>query len=35
MVEALEEHATQEVIDRDIAIEALQKELNTVEAKKK
>jgi len=35
MAEALEERATQEVVDRDVAIEALQNELDTVESEKK
>jgi hypothetical protein len=34
MVEALEERGTQEVVDRNLAIEALKKELNILEAEK-
>ena len=34
MAEALEERATQEVVDRDIAIEALKKEVEMVEVEK-
>ena len=34
MVEALEEHSTQEVVDRNLAIKALKKEVETPEAKK-
>jgi hypothetical protein len=33
-VEALEERGTQEVVDRNLAIEALKKELGTLKAKK-
>ena len=34
MVEALEERSTQEVVDRNLAIEALKKEVETLEAEK-
>jgi hypothetical protein len=35
MAEALEEQATQEVVDHDVAIEALKKGVGTVEAESK
>ena len=34
MMEALEERSTEEVVDRNLAIEALKKEIDTLEAKK-
>ena len=34
MVEALEEHSTQEVVDRNQAIEALKKEMDILEVEK-
>jgi cell division protein FtsB len=34
MAEALEERGTQEVVDRNLAIEALKKEVETLEAEK-
>ena len=34
MVEALEEHSTQEVVDRNLAIEALKKEMDILEVEK-
>ena len=33
-MEAIEEHGTQEVVDRNLAIEALKKEVDTLEAEK-
>ena len=34
MVEALEEHSTQEVVDHNLAIEALKKEMDILEVEK-